>query len=356
MLSLGRHKSLQSLTVGAALTATALAQSKDQERSRINQADGILESRPTAPHHVHDLSRTPSPLIFAELKKPLTPTADSRRSEVRDQASDLPPSPKARELDAQPSSAPDQAPRSISSPLLGIGSLVSAAAGYLIVALRSVPPDKRDQHVATRAGAWLDFKEGFYPFNPSALRIMRTNNLALTLTGAALALQGKQSLWGISFFALALCGATTVLPLTEKYGPQKPVNNFLKWCERCSVASISLFAVSLSPLGDRVAATLGVTPLLLGGASALVARGLSMIPTAFDIWKETKRPDASRGFPGLKALYIWTAGAAFSAAAVDFSLSAATMLPVGALIQNLALSTFATERFFQWKSKISKMT
>lgn len=126
--------------------------------------------------------------------------------------------------------------------------------------------------------------------------------------------------------------------------------------ERCSVASISLFAVSLSPLGDRVAATLGVTPLLLGGASALVARGLSMIPTAFDIWKETKRPDASRGFPGLKALYIWTAGAAFSAAAVDFSLSAATMLPVGALIQNLALSTFATERFFQWKSKISKMT
>jgi hypothetical protein len=77
-----------------------------------------------------------------------------------------------------------------------------------------------------------------------------------------------------------------------------------------------------------------------------------MIPTAIDYIGEAARRTPSKEFPGLKGMYIWTTGTICGAASVHFSLSTATMLAMGAMVQNLAICTIATTCFAIWKARL----
>ena len=245
------------------------------------------------------------------------------------------------------------------STLCGIGAATLGSIAWIIYGRRGVPADKRSDHILPRLGSMFDSSEAYFPTNLPSLRMWVVNNTALALTGVSLALAKGNGVAGALYPAVTTVFALAVMPLARRYQTREFSNNYMKACEGLSYLSLGLYLASQFNATSALFAAAGVSGLVVSAVTGLGARALSFVPYVSDFIRTAANPEQYKDFPPLKNLCLWTGGTILSAASVALAVgtpySAALIVPLGYMVQNILTIGLAGACYRRWmKSNLAE--
>ncbi len=237
---------------------------------------------------------------------------------------------------------------------LGMLGVVLGGLGYINYFTRSVPPEKRSQHVLSRLGEKMFPGEPFFPGNSVSLRIFTLNHGVLLGAGLYAGIQAGQSLSVMSASlaapAIFAVGSALSYGVSRLYGRAEKVGTFLKSCEVVAWASLVPMVAARFEAGAAFFQELGLDGVVVGISAGLVARTLSIAPMMYDFVKAAHKADPE-SFPPLRNQVFWLGATATGVAALSSPLGMASIVPIGYFLQNLTLCSIgvASKRYWQYQ-------